>query len=195
MPRRVRRNFVRCTFGRKGSGKSYSIKTRLRAHRGSICIWDTLSEYAGPASDNPVPGAVLYPSVRELALASSQRRLARVAVVQDRRDQFDAWCRWALAAGPRLLVIDEVNLYCGPARGSEPLLELLRIGRHSCIDIEFAARRPAEVHRDLTAQADELVFFRTTEPRDLLWIREYCGEAFASRLPTLAKYASARHTA
>lgn len=195
MPRKIRRNFVRCTFGRKGSGKSYSIKQRLRKFRGSVCVWDTLSEYAGPASDNPLPRAVLYRSVRELAIASSQGKLAKQAVVQDRRDKFDAWCRWALAAGPRLLVIDEVNLYCGPSRGSEPLLELLRIGRHSCIDVEFAARRPAEVHRDLTAQADELVFFRTVEPRDLEWCRAYCGEDFARRLPKLAQYASAKHTA
>lgn len=179
------------TFGRKGSGKSYSTKQRLRAVRGRICVWDFMAEYAGPTADRPLPRARLYQSLRKLAVDSAAGKLPERVVVQAPRDQFELWCRWALRAGPRTLVIDEVNLYCSASHASPALLELLRIGRHSCLDIFFAARRPAEVHRDLTAQADELVFFRTTEPRDLAWIAAYTSPEFAERLKTLPKYRSA----
>lgn len=187
---RVRRNEVICVFGRKGSGKSYSIKQRLLRvpESRALWVWDPVSEYAGPAAEVPLPGAQLFGSMRDFLTEAANGRIGKRIVMQAPRHEFDQFCRFAYKAGRVTVVVDEVNLFCSPSKCPEPLLELLRIGRHAEVDLIFAARRPAEVSRDLTAQADRIVAFRTTEPNDLDFFARVCGKWFAETLPDLAQY-------
>lgn len=71
-----------------------------------------------------------------------------------------------------LLIIEEADLYCSPSSIDESLDRLIRYGRHRKIDLCFVSRRPAEVHRNVTAQADEIISFRQTEPRDLEYFKK-----------------------
>lgn len=159
-----------------------------------IAVWDHNAEYAGPSSCDPIKGARVFHSMRDLLQYTLQRPCPSRIVLQAGRDEFPLFCRWALrAADPRVghvIVLDEVNLYCSPHKASPELLEVMRIGRHSRVDVVFAARRFQEVHRDLTAQADQLRCFRTTEPRDLKVIADYCGADFAEALRLLPERGS-----
>jgi hypothetical protein len=74
------------------------------------------------------------------------------------------------------LVIEEVDMYCSAQKPLPALDRLLRYGRHRDISVIAISRRPADVPRLLTAQADEVVTFQQTEPRDLAWIRARSGQ-------------------
>ena len=179
-----------CVFGRKGSGKSYWIKQHLAKipARQSLWVWDPVSEYAGPAAEVPLRGGSLFHSMRAMLEAAKAGKLGKRVVLQAPRAEFDTFCTFAYRTGRVTVVVDEINLFCSPSKCPAPLLELLRIGRHAEVDLIFAARRPAEVSRDLTAQSDKTVVFKTIEPADLEFFSKVCGKAFAERLPNLAQY-------
>ena len=187
----MKRNRVVAVFGRKGSGKSYWLKQQVDQRRGLVVVWDSVSDFAGPTAERPIRAATVFRDVRDLLTAGAERRLPRVCVVQAPRPQFPVFCAWTARVGRLLVVVDEVNLYCKPGWAPPELLELLRIGRHAQVDLFVAARRPAEISRDITAQADEVRSFRTCEPVDLEWFRRYCGTRFAEGLPRLGKWRSA----
>lgn len=187
---RLRSNEVICVFGRKGSGKSYWIKQHLAkipAGR-SLWVWDPVSEYAGPSAEVPLHSGSLFYSMRSMLEAAKAGKLGKRVVLQAPRSEFDLFCTFAYRTGQVTVVVDEINLFCSPSKCPAPLLELLRIGRHAEVDLIFAARRPAEVSRDLTAQSDKTVAFKTIEPADLEFFSKVCGKAFAERLPNLAQY-------
>lgn len=185
-----RRNEVICVFGRKGSGKSYRIHRMIEQIPTSqrVMIWDPVSEYAGRSSQDPVQHAQLFGDMHEMLTEAAKGGLAQRVVMQAPRAHFDLFCKYAYRAGNMTVVVDEVNLFCSPAKCPAPLLELLRIGRHASVDLIFAARRPAEVSRDLTAQSDEIIAFHTIEPNDIKWFSDVCGKTFAESLPTLPEF-------
>lgn len=152
-----------------------------------------MSEYAGEYSRNAIKRARLVRSMRELLLLRS--KLPNRVVIQAPRSEFALFCRWAIRGATRgvgqTIVVDEVNLYCRAGSAPVELLELMRIGRHASVDFLFSARRPSEISRDLTAQADVLRIFRTLEPIDLDWFKKRCGKRFADTLTVLPKYHSA----
>jgi hypothetical protein len=156
-----------------------------------VMIWDPVSEYAGRASQDPVQHAQLFGDVHEMLLEAAKGGLSNRVVLQAPRGQFDVFCLFCYRAGNMTVIVDEVNLFCSPAKCPAPLLELLRIGRHASVNLIFAARRPAEVARDLTAQADRIEAYRTIEPNDLKWFSDVCGKAFAESLPVLPEFQSA----
>ena len=156
-----------------------------------VLIWDPMSEYAGRSAQDPVQHAQLFGDVHEMLLEAAKGGLSNRVVLQAPRGQFDVFCKFCYRAGSLTCVVDEINLFCRPSFCPTPLLELLRIGRHARVDLIFAARRPAEVARDLTAQADEIIAYKTIEPNDLKWFQDVCGKTFAEALPNLSEFHSA----
>lgn len=74
---------------------------------------------------------------------------------------------------PALIVIDEVDQFCSPQKPLPDCLDSwVQLGRHDDISIIAASRRPAEVHRTVTSQADYLILFRLTENRDREYIKK-----------------------
>lgn len=176
-------NRIICIFGRKGSGKTTLARAMIKREPRYI-IADSLNEYDAPmtATDE-----------RELAdhvRAKLQGKL-RLCVKVGNDAMFDAACDAAKIAGsekPVLLVVEEADLRCSPAYVTASLDRLIRYGRHWGVSILAVARRPAEITRHLTAQADTVIAFRSVEPRDLDFFRKRCGEDFARRLPNLKRY-------
>ena len=105
------------------------------------------------------------------------------------REAFDWGCRVAWAAGNLLVVWEEVDRWLGPAAGrrDSAAAKIINAGRHRDLGVWGAARRPAAVPRDLTANANRICAFRSFEPRDLAYLREFVGQA-ADQLPDLAPY-------
>lgn len=70
------------------------------------------------------------------------------------------------------LVIDEVDKICSPDYLSEQLRLIINYGRHDRINLFTSARRPADVARALTSNADEVITFRVEEPNDLDYLKK-----------------------
>ena len=84
-----------------------------------------------------------------------------------------------------LIVVEETSRYCSPFHLPTEIETLIRYGRHSNLDQLYVARRPAEIHRDLTSNADFVATFRQWEPRDVQYLRSLVGMhgEIASTLP------------
>jgi hypothetical protein len=120
-----------------------------------------------------------------------------MATVKVRDDEtFERALRCAQYVGPvepLTVLIEEADLRCSPQYMVPALDKLIRYGRHWGVSIVALARRPAEISRHLTAQADTIVSFQTVEPRDLDFFRARCSDAFAELLPRLEPYAWVSH--
>lgn len=74
-----------------------------------------------------------------------------------------------------LIVADEIDLIAPPSGWRTAWIRsVAHYGRHLDITLVGCSRRPANVHRDLTALASDVYLGRVTEPRDI----EYCAAAW-----------------
>lgn len=188
----ARQSTITLHFGRKGSGKSFKAKRDIeRSTADAIAIWDARSEWAGPTSrDPPRVDALLVRSLGTfLRIQSTRKRpLARVIVFQCRAAEFPRWCRWVLARGRMLAVVDELHLFAGPHDSPEKsgaFIELIRVSRHAQVDVLGMAQRPKSIHGDIREQADVFCSFACTEPTDLDYFSAKCSKEYAQGLAKL----------
>jgi AAA+ ATPase superfamily predicted ATPase len=89
---------------------------------------------------------------------------------------FPMFCKICRHLKNLCVVIDEVDLYAS-ATGDidENFLWLVKIGRHSDISMVCVSRRPAEMSRNITAQARQFYIFNSTEPRDIAFLKAVIG--------------------
>jgi AAA domain len=179
-------------FGRKGSGKSYAAK-RLAERAGQpVAVWDTRREWAGRLAVDP-PKVKRAAVVEWRAFLERQRTakgwVAELVAFQLPPECFDAWARWVTRTGNCMAIVDEAQLVM-PAQGSEvskSALELVTCCRHVNVDLVLCCQRPKTLSPNVRAQADAVRSWAMREKLDLDWIREYCGDGMASKLPTLGK--------
>lgn len=174
-------NLITAVIGRKGSGKS-TITREMIAERDRVVVVDTLAEYGSDCGCEVVDG---YDACLD-ALADSERRrkfkLALRCLDVDENLDLIGVC---YEIPNHLVVIEEASMFASPSSLPPEIAQLIRYGRHRSIDQIYIARRPAELHRDVTANADLLITFQTQEPRDLLYLRGFYGDEALelSRLP------------
>ena len=113
--------------------------------------------------------------------------VAPVVVFQLTPDELAPWCRWILRAGNQLVVVDEAQLIAPPSYCPPCFRELVTTCRHVSVDLLLCCQRPSTIHPDIRAQADVIRAWRMVEPRDLEWMREFCGTSFGRSLPKLGK--------
>jgi len=166
-----------CIFGKRGSGKSTLAKKFLRGKK-RVIVFDPLGEYDGERFENL--GALLR-HVR------SRARFFAVFRPRDARAEFPWLARIAYEVGSLCLVAEEISWAISPAKMPVEIETLIRYGRHRDVELVGISRRPAEVNRDLTSNANEVYIFRTHEPRDLEYFRKVIGSA-ADGLPNLPPY-------
>lgn len=118
------------------------------------------------------------------AMGEGWRVLWRGLASMERGEAFELFNRVAWAVENCMIVWEEVDNFIGPGKLPPWAFRLVNEGRHRGVRIIATARRPARVSRDLTANASRLIVFRTTEPVDLKYLREYVG-AEAEVLPGL----------
>jgi DNA helicase HerA-like ATPase len=176
-----RDNTITSIFGRKGSGKSTLVGQITSDHR-RVFVFDSMGEY------DETRGFVVCYGLAECARAMVELRrspLFRLSLRVDRVEDFLKLLRIAYEIPDTLLVIEETSLYCSPSRLPDDLSRLVRYGRHRKLNIVFVARRPSEIHRELTAQSDVIVTFRQHEPRDVDYLKSFIGPRVenVSRLP------------
>jgi len=108
------------------------------------------------------------------------------------------FCALALVVGHRLqqeprarqlvTLLEEADLLARPGQEPPVLADLVARGRHEGIELVAVSRRPAEVSRLITSQAEHFYVFRTQEPRDVAYLRSYIGETAAAAVQQLPKF-------
>jgi energy-coupling factor transporter ATP-binding protein EcfA2 len=173
-------NFICVVFGKKGSGKTTLIR-RASLFLKRVVIFDPLNEY--------VNGVVIVDSasLAEYLIANHEKNF-RVIFKSESDEEFSqAFCACSNMYN-MTMVIEEVDSFCSPVGIDEHLKRIIRYGRHREISIIAASRRPAEVSRHLTAQADCIVSFIQEEPRDIQYLKSRLTAQDCEYIKTLPQY-------
>lgn len=84
------------------------------------------------------------------------------------------------------IMIDEVDRYApGGPHLSRPVRALFNYRRHYGVSLISVARRPAAVHRDISALSSDFYLFHTHEKRDLDYIGWVCGREYMCKAANL----------
>lgn len=179
-------NTVISVMGGKGSGKSTLVK-EIVDEAPRVIVFDTMGEY-NSRRDKPIESH--EGALSELGRIQHESRFRVVLRLVDDEQALSAM-RVAYDVGkpgkPTLIVVEETSFYCSPNHLPPELARFVRYGRHQSLDQIYVSRRPAEIHRDLTAQSDIIVSFRQHEPNDIAYLIRAMGPE-AKNLPHLADY-------
>jgi energy-coupling factor transporter ATP-binding protein EcfA2 len=173
---------VLVVLGHKGSGKSQLTRCFLDAVPRSICI-DTMAEYGGVVIEDPHSLAAYLEANKHLERFRVSYRdagnqgIPPELVFKMLQNLRDVWICLEEASkwGTANTMLDEVRWF-------------LQYGRHNRISVLLVARRPQEIDRMGTAQADTVVSFVQHEPRDLEYIRKLGGEDAEKRIAALGEF-------
>jgi len=180
LPEALRSNYILSIFGRKGSGKSFLAKEIAREELRIIAI-DSLGEY-----DDLEVITGFKESVNAMVAVEKRPNFA-LALRTYSLDEDLELINLAFHMQHFTLLVEETSRYVSPASLPQPLEQLVRYGRHSAINQIYLARRPSEIHRDLTAQSDVIVSFVQHERRDVEYLRSFMGSA-ANGVMNLGQY-------
>ncbi len=176
-------NLIVFIAGRKGSGKT-TLALAIAQDAPRVFALDTVGQY-GPEHGFDVAFGT-DAAVRAM-LGTRGRDRFRISLRSDSTDELLSLARLAYELPGHLLIVEEASFYCSPYQLPDELSRLIRYGRHRAIDQLYIARRPSEVHRDVTAQADVGVTFAQHEPIDVRYLRAVAGPG-AERVTTLPRY-------
>jgi hypothetical protein len=101
---------------------------------------------------------------------------------------FNAVTHLVIACGRMIFFVDEIDRVSTSSWAPKGLDYLINQGRHVQVSLGASSRRPAQIPKDLTSQAHEMVIFKNTEPGDCDYLEKYVGKSAAERLPNLGDY-------
>jgi hypothetical protein len=175
---------VSVIFGRRGCGKSTLMRSRI-ATIPRILVFDTLGEY----SDLGIVVRDRLTLIDTVELKQSGLfRIVFAPIDEEPQAAFDTFLQTAWICGNVYLAIDEVEQFASPISLGLSFRRNLSYGRHRGLSLLTASRRAAEVPRLLTSQADEIISFNQTEPRDIQYLASFCGSDFAESTMKLQRF-------
>lgn len=173
-------------LGKKGQGKTHYLKNYV-AQKPRVFYYDPKRQF----SDR----GIIINNTADLLQYIRQRSRSSFSIVyqpdfglQDRdviREEFREVSKIISIMKNIYFVIDEIHTCI--EKNSEKnyyLNNIINAGRHSEISLVMTTIRYTQVDRDITAQSDKIVLFRTQEISDIKYFRERIGE-LAEQLPTL----------
>lgn len=182
-------------FGKRGSGKTTSIRGQLEKCRPPVVVVDILGNFQNNDENDYFQARDLSDAIEFIGNYvedQNNNRLDenthRICVVKapdpDETIEYVSAALWQ--AGQGTLVIDEADEF-DPRRN--PVFDnLIRYGRNRNIDILAGCRRPAEMDRNMSAAANKLFLFQTHEPRDIEYFEKTILGKRARQLMTLPDY-------
>jgi hypothetical protein len=175
-----------CIFGKRGTGKTWLAHKLIRG-KTRLIIFDPLRQFQGGKEFERVPEMVRF--CREGGFRED-KKLPFVVIYRPRqaREEFPYVARLAFEVGSLCLLAEEISWAISPAKMDPAIEALIRYGRHKDVELIGISRRPPEVNRDLTSNANEVYIFRTHEPRDIAYFREVLGYEAADSLPNLPEF-------
>ena len=163
---------VAVVLGRRGSGKTTLVKSRLDLFP-RVLICDPNHEYEGRAPDG-LSG--LY------QLARSERKFRLVfrpplgVAEAEELEAVDCLAEIAYRTGNLLLVVEEADRYTKHGKDTLPYLRLLiDQGRHNEIGVVMVARRPSRLPKDVIENASALYLFHIHEPHSQRYLAGIIG--------------------
>ncbi len=167
-------------LGKRGDGKSRLCRTLCFEDRRLVVI-DTLGEHTETGYVKPAETPEAF---RQILLEADPDKPFRIGVYPGSESEFE-WAVQAVAARRDIaLFIDEIDYWYEDSRTtpSQALRNIVRYGRHDAQRLVVVARRPAAVHRSITAQSVLWVFPGITEPVDVEYIHKVAPELDMSSL-------------
>lgn len=183
---RLNRADVRAYLGKTSSGKSTLARHQAKAFS-RVLVFDPNGE------DEWAEGAILCAHREYLVNLCRRPGPLRICWRSEGLkagdvDHFEWANRCALAAEDLVVVWDEVDLYTTPGTLPPYAKRIVNAGRHAGLRLFALCRRPHMMNRSLSAQANRIMAFRSTEPRDLAYFRDHLGPEAAAAIPGLADY-------
>ena len=176
-------NSIIFVCGRKGSGKSTLVHA-IAMEYDRVFVLDTLGSEGEPDFEvvNGLDACV------DAITDAARRDRFRISLRCPSTDDLLALLPVIETVPNSLLVIDETSFYCSPSYLPEELSSVLRYGRHAELSQVYVARRPSEIHREVTAAADVIITFQHHEPRDVAHFKALAGERFAETVRSLPRF-------
>lgn len=177
---------ITCIFGKRGSGKTTLVRG-LVASCDRLFILDPLAEYT-------TRFGLQFHNINDLInhvmhLSNPRRDALHYCFYPPGEMQgADYLLRVSEIVQNCTVVLEEIDLICSAAYIPPYLSNSIRRGRHFNVDLICVSRRPAEVPRLLTSQAQRFYLFRFTEPRDLKYIADTFDNDTADRVSSLGQY-------
>jgi len=140
-------------FGLRGSGKTYLSRYILHRHPAHM-VYDTLHEYQG------FNRYIVKYRQFENAAVNELNQFINQIVINSRKI--------------RMFIIDEANRYCPPkpARLPDGVLQLNDWQRHMNVGFGCIARRPSQLHQDITELASYIFVFNLAGKNDQAYLNE-----------------------
>lgn len=159
-------NLVISVFGRKGSGKSTLVMTMLEEFD-RVFYFDAMGEADEKRGFTVVHG---WQACIDAMMKVRNDKRFKLSLRMDDTEELVRLLDLAYEIPDQCTVVEETSFYCSPSYLPSEISKLVRYGRHRRIDQIYIARRPSEIHRDLTAQSDLIVTFAMHEPRDIAYL-------------------------
>ena len=177
-----------CIFGKRGSGKTTTIKGQLENCRGPVVVIDVLGNFNDEQYVQVEKIDDCVRVVRHYVQSSDKSELQKIIVLKpadpDVAVDYMSAVLWECGGGT--LVLDEVD--CFSVSAAPCYDQLIRYGRNRNIDLITGCRRPAELSRNITAGANKLFVFQTQEPRDVDYYESTVLGADAEKLMAIPQY-------
>lgn len=170
----AKRNLIVTMLGKKGSGKTTLVKAMLDEFP-RVLIVDTNREYADSVdvTFSELPEALDY--LKNVARQPADQPFSAAYVPEDIPDDALDFLRVAYTLENFVLVLDEAHMYCRASVIPQPIMMLVRLGRHRAISQIYVSQRPSTIPRDMTAQSDLIVSFQQHEGRDIDYMTRLFG--------------------
>ena len=152
-------------LGRTGTGKSTTLKKRIKSEKGTVLIWDFKREYDRE-------GVEQIDNIFEFIRSIRSERVKRLAFCPsmketNRKAQFDIFCRFALELGNCLVVVEEMRFVTKAQWSPEAWALLTMTGRHDGVRVIGTSQRPASVDKDFFGNCTTIRCFSMTYPEDI----------------------------
>lgn len=183
-------------FGKRGAGKTTTIRGALPSCQGPVVVADILGNYVQAKNEKGEKIAPFYQEFDDLSDAI--RKIGEWCKKPDEKNKifivrakdpnvtvdFLSSTLWECKRGT--LVLDEADAF---SLENAPCFDyLVRYGRNRNIDLLTGCRRPAEISRNITAGANRVYAFRTQEPRDIEYFEKTVFGKRAGRLMEVEPY-------
>ncbi|MBS3917904.1 MAG: hypothetical protein KG012_03345 [Deltaproteobacteria bacterium] len=176
------KNEISVIIGRKGQGKT-TLASRLIQNIKKVIIIDTLIEYTGSAQIN-----IDEDLIKNLNYFFNNSTEFRLSITPENPAEFEDVINILKRYKNYTLLLDEVGIWSNPSYIPDSLYWILRFGRHSQINQIYAARRPTELNRMMSALADRFYIFNTIEPRDLEYIAKITDSSLINEIKNIKQF-------
>lgn len=186
---------ITVVLGQRGSGKTTWVKRQLPTLPRFI-LWNTVNDdYTGFEVVNDTEGLYHYVWKKRHGICQVVvNYLGERGQEEKELEGLLFTCQVAEAVENVCLVIEEIDQYATTQVMPYELRRLLKLGRHFGVSMIAVSRRPAEINRLITSQAQRFICFKTIEPNDVRYLTSIIGES-ARELPEipLLHYLDWRH--